>query len=185
MSATRASRRFLGNMNLAAFLLCLICLSNAGPASAQSGSSEGLRQVEHLGPVLATLEGRWKGEGELLDRPATFSMNWVKSLNGRYLRLEFGNAYTDVDPIEGVLEAHAYYLLGGTTLTGRWIDSRGMMLSIEAEIVDSTLVAHWSGEENGRTEYHVIDEDTVEVTDYVHVNGEYYPFAKARYQRVK
>ena len=79
-----------------------------------------------------------------------------------------------------MLEAHAYYLLGGTTLTGRWIDSRGVMLSIKAEIIDSTLVAHWSGEENGRTEYHVIDEITVEVTDYVQANGEYYPFARAR-----
>lgn len=102
-----------------------------------------------LGPVLSTLEGRWEGEGELLDRPAAFGMSWSRSLDGR------------------------------------WIDSRGVMLSIDAEIVDSTLVSTWSGEENGRTEYTVIDANTVEVTDYVRADGQYHPFASARYRRIR
>ncbi len=148
-------------------------------------TATGLASQSDLGPVLATLEGRWEGEGELLDRPASFEMTWTKALNGRYLRLEFGNAYTDVDPPEPVLESHAYYRLGGTTLTGRWIDSRGVMLSIEAEIVGSSLVATWRGEENGRTEYTVIDANTVEVADYVRANGQYHLFAKARYRRIE
>ena len=42
------------------------------------------RAQSDLGPVLATLEGRWEGEGELLDRPAAFGMTWDRSLNGRY-----------------------------------------------------------------------------------------------------
>ncbi len=138
-----------------------------------------------LGPVLSTLEGRWEGEGELLDRPAAFGMSWSRSLGGRYLRLEFNNAFTDADPAEPVLESHAYYRLGGTTLDGRWMDSRGVMLSIAAEIVDSTLVSTWSGEENGRTEYTVIDANTVEVTDYVRADGQYHPFASARYRRIR
>ncbi len=178
---------------LLCLLLGLLCLTASEVSSAQEASDEGLRRGEFvvpvsqsaLGPVLATLEGRWQGEGELLDRPAAFSMTWVRSLNGRYLRLEFGNAFTDVEPPVGVLEAHAYYLLGGSTLTGRWMDSRGVMLSIEAEIVGSSLVSTWSGEENGRTEYRVMDEDTVEVTDYVLADDQYYPFATARYRRIR
>ena len=135
--------------------------------------------------VLATLEGSWEGEGELLDRPATFAMTWERVLDGRFLRLEFRNAFADVNPIQPVLESHAYYLLGGAALTGQWMDSRGVILSLKAEAVGSTLVTYWNGEESGRTEYHVIGEDALEVTDYVRAEGGYYVFAQARYRRVK
>jgi len=169
-------------------LLGVLCVAATGLTTAPAGRDappSSVASQSDLDPVLATLEGRWEGEGELLDRPARVTMTWAKALDGRYLRLEFGNAYTDVDPAEGVLESHAYYLLGGAILTGRWIDSRGVMLALEAEIVDSTLVATWRGEENGRTEYTVIDANTVEVTDYVLADGQYYPFATARYRRIE
>ncbi|MCH7892165.1 MAG: hypothetical protein IH921_11745 [Gemmatimonadetes bacterium] len=138
-----------------------------------------------LDRVLATLEGSWEGEGELLGRPATFMMTWEIALNGKFLRLDFRNAFADIDPVHPVLESHAYYLLGGPTLTGQWMDSRGVILSLRAEVVGSALVTHWTGEESGRTEYRVIDEDTLEVIDYVRAEGEYRLFAKARYRRVR
>ncbi len=135
--------------------------------------------------VLATLEGSWEGEGELLGRPATFMMTWERALNGRFLRLDFRNAFADIDPVHPVLESHAYYLLGGPTLTGQWMDSRGVILSLRAEVVGPALVTYWTGKESGRTEYRVIDEDTLEVIDYVRSEGEYHLFAKARYRRVR
>ena len=139
---------------------------------------------DDLGPVLATLEGSWEGKGELLGRPATFVMTWERALNGRFLRLEFGNAFADTDPVQPVLESHAYYLLGGAILHGQWMDSRGAMLSLRAEIVGTALVTNWTGRESGRTEYQVIDDDTLEVTDYFQSDGEYRLFAQARYRRV-
>ena len=138
-----------------------------------------------LDPVLATLEGSWEGEGELLGRPATFKMTWERALNGRFLRLEFGNAFADTDPVQPVLQAHAYYLLGDSVLDGRWMDSRGAMLSLRAEVVGTALVTNWTGRESGRTEYRVIDDDTLEVTDYFQSDGEYRLFAKARYGRIR
>ena len=59
------------------------------------------------------------------------------------------------------------------------------MLSLRAEAVGPALVAYWTGEENGRTEYRVIDQDSLEVTDYVQAEDAYYPFAVARYRRIK
>lgn len=138
-----------------------------------------------LDPVLATLEGSWEGKGELLGRPATFVMTWQRALDGRFLRLEFGNAFADTDPVQPVLESHAYYLLGGAILNGQWMDSRGAMLSLRAEVVGTALVTNWTGRESGRTEYRVIDDDTLEVTDYFQSDGEYRLFAKARYGRIR
>ena len=135
--------------------------------------------------VLATLEGSWEGEGELMGRSATFVMTWERALNGRFLRLDFQNAFADTDPVQSVLESHAYYLLGDTVLTGQWMDSRGVILSLRARVVGTALVTEWTGEESGRTEYRVIDENALEVNDYVRVEGEYRPFAKARYRRVR
>ena len=140
---------------------------------------------DERGSVLATLEGSWEGEGELLGRPATFVMTWERALNGRFLRLDFRNAFADTDPVQPLLESHAYYLLADTIITGQWMDSRGVILSLRARVVGPALVTDWTGEESGRTEYRVIDEDTLEVIDYVRAEGEYRPFAKARYRRVR
>lgn len=149
------------------------------------GFSRAIAAQIDLERVLATLEGSWEGEGELLGRPATFMMTWERALNGKFLRLDFRNAFADIDPVHPVLESHAYYLLGGPTLSGQWMDSRGVILSLRAEVVGSALVTHWTGEESGRTEYRVIDEDALEVIDYVRSEGEYHLFAKARYRRVR
>ena len=134
--------------------------------------------------VLAVLEGTWEGEGDLLGRSATFAMTWQRALGGRFLRLDFSNAFADTDPPQPVLESHAYYLLGHSTLTGQWMDSRGVILSLRAEIVGSALVTNWTGEESGRTEYRLLDENSLEVIDYVRSEGEYRVFARARYRRV-
>ena len=141
--------------------------------------------AQDVDPVLGTLEGHWEGEGELFERSATFVMTWERALPGRFLRLSFRNAFADVDPVQPVLESHAYYLLGGPILTGQWMDSRGVVLSLRAEVVGPSLVTDWTGEESGRTEYRVVDEDTLEVTDYVRSEGEYRLFAHARYRRVR
>ena len=173
-SRTRSRGGRAGVARAATLIMLVTVLGAARPVVAQSD----------LDRVLATLEGSWEGEGELLDRPATFAMTWERALDGRFLRLEFRNAFADVDPIEPVLESHAYYLLGGPALTGQWMDSRGVILTLKAEVVGSTLVTYWTGEESGRTEYRVIGEDALEVTDYVQAEGGYFPFAQARYRRV-
>ncbi len=140
---------------------------------------------DDLEGVLATLEGSWEGEGELLGRSATFAMTWERALNGRFLRLDFSNAFADTDPVQPVLESQAYYLLGGPTLSGQWMDSRGVILSLRAEVVGPALVTEWTGDESGRTEYRVIDDDALEVIDSVLSGGEYHLFARARYRRVR
>lgn len=173
-SSARSRGARVGVARAAVLMAFVTALAGAQSIAAQSD----------LDRVLATLEGSWEGEGELLDRPATFAMTWERALDGRFLRLEFRNAFADVDPIQPVLESHAYYLLGGPALTGQWMDSRGVILTLKAEVVGSTLVTYWTGEESGRTEYRVIGEDALEVTDYVQAEGGYYPFAQARYRRV-
>ena len=174
---TRARSRD-GHAGAARAVLLIVFVTMLGAAPPVVAQSD-------LDRVLATLEGSWEGEGELLDRPATFAMTWERVLDGRFLRLEFRNAFTDVDPIQPVLESHAYYLLDGPALTGQWMDSRGVILALKAEVVGSTLVTYWSGEESGRTEYRVLGEDALEVIDYVQAEGGYYPFAQARYRRVR
>lgn len=133
--------------------------------------------------VLSALEGRWSGDGTLMGRSARFEMTWTRVLNGRFLRLEFRNAFADVDPVQTVLEADAYYRLGGAELTGSWMDTRGVILSLRATVGDSELVTDWTGSESGRTTYRVIDSNTVEVVDLVRSGDEWREFAVARYQR--
>lgn len=165
-----------------AVLLAATLALTAGAAPAQT----------ELPPALAGLVGEWRGTGQLMGREAAFEMSWSPVHGGRFLRLEFSNAFVDPDSgaTQTVLTATALYRPGedGATATGQWFDSRGLILPLAAELQGDTVVTRWGDDgtrEQGRTTYRVLGPDAIEVSDEVLRDGEYAPFGSARYQRVE
>jgi hypothetical protein len=144
--------------------------------------------------VLGRLAGSWDGKGELFGKAAVFRMEWSRALGGRFLRLEFSNAFApeapEADPIP-VISAMAMYRAGNPApadgrIRGTWFDSRGVELPLEATASDSTLVVRWGGDgdaEQGRTTYVWTGPGTARVTDEVLKDGNYQVFAAADYWR--
>ncbi|NKB88421.1 MAG: hypothetical protein GKS06_09385 [Acidobacteria bacterium] len=131
------------------------------------------------------LLGDWQGEGELMGRPARFTMSWSHALGDRFVRLRFSNAFVVDGAEQTVLTAEAFYRVESpTSLTGVWVDSRGLILPLRAEIVDGALVTEWgdSSTERGRTRYAATD-DQVEVTDTVFTEAGERGFGQAVYTR--
>ena len=153
------------------FLILLLSLSLSISAFAQKSFAE--RAL-----------GNWEGSGTLFGMEARFSMFWEKTLGEKFLKLTFQNRFMDNKGTVRVMDAQGYY--NTATKKGQWFDSRGQNLPLSLEIDKRTLKVIWGDEntERGKTIYVIVGKKMA-VEDYVMKNGEYSPFGKAEYVRVK
>ena len=126
--------------------------------------------------------GNWEGSGTLYNSGATFSMEWEQVLNKQFYRLNFLNSLNN-----GAfsMSAHGYYKIDGDSVTGYWLDSRGVSFPLTGVIEEQMLIIHWGTAdfEQGRTEYVLLASGEIEVKDFVLRNGEYAQFGNAIYQQ--
>lgn len=158
---------------IACFAALMLGPMATGPAVAQTQA-----------PVFAHLQGRWEGEGTLFGGQARFEMAWAPQ-HGVYV-LTFSNATVDTSgAVTPILGAVAIYRTTTATPRAVWEDTRGVQITITWVATDSTLVSSWTAPtESGRTEYAVLPDGSVEVTDHVMRNGELILFGQATYRRV-
>ncbi len=155
------------------------------------GSAPGAIAGPELPPVFDELIGHWRGEGTLMGRPAAFDMEWRSALNGRFVVLQFSNAFAADESAAAVpvLTATEYYRPSSTdpgTADGTWFDTRGVMFPLSVTVTSTALVTLWgdTSTERGRTTYRIVGPDRVDVVDEV-VRGEQYElFGQASYTRL-
>lgn len=138
------------------------------------------------GMVINSLIGSWSGTGTLMGAPAEFHMQWAWVLGEQFIRLTFENRISRSDGEDFVLSAIGIYQQKDEEkFEGTWFDSRGMVLPLDATIIDSALVTLWGSPETeqGRTVYKVVSIDRIDVEDYVLKDGEWKQFGKAIYRR--
>lgn len=120
-------------------------------------------------PMLERLEGRWSGEGTVLNQPARIDMEWTWALGGRFLRLTFRNAMGSA-PGTQIFEGHAYYRATEPgQYRGTWVDNSGAIRPITARREGDAIVAQWGTPETevGETTYRLLANDRMAVIDRV------------------
>lgn len=169
---TATPRSVLG-AHFLAILVCALALPIAGAA-----------QDAPTPQVLSQLLGNWVGEGDLLDQPARFSMEWTQDSAGFY-HLSYRPAFADPSGGETpALTARAIYRIQGEGMIGVWLDDRPQRIQLTAQITDDAVVTEWEAQfEQGRTVYRVVSADEILVTDWVRSSGELRKFGEARYRR--
>jgi len=138
-------------------------------------------------PVEARLLGDWQGSGLVSGRASSLTMTWSRDPGPRLLHLRFRNEMAGERGVE-VFEGRGYYRLAqqGADGTGTWIDSRGLILPLTTRTTSDSLTTEWGSEgtERGRTEYRFVEQDRLEVVDWVHApNGEMREFGRSRLER--
>lgn len=127
------------------------------------------------------LVGTWNGGGQHMGKASTAELTVAPALGGRYLELR----YRVISPIS--FEGRGLYLDGTQALlTGRWFDSRGMEMPLNARWDATSMIADWGGSEGekGRTHYLLKPDGSLEVIDEVQVkDGSYRAFAKQQFKR--
>jgi hypothetical protein len=137
--------------------------------------------------VLAQLAGEWQGEGEVLGTASVQRARWEPALDAAFFRFVFDNRMTAADGRASRFRAEAFYRVGSDgTISGTWLDSRGMTLPLAGSVDDSgALVILWGTEatERGRSTYRLV-EDALEITDeVVGEDGNWRVFGQTRLTR--
>ena len=136
-------------------------------------------------PVLNGFIGKWEGKGTLMAAETAFDMQWEWVLEGSYLRVEFKSERTVDDGSISVFAGHGYYLFEGDKFTGTWFDSRRISFPLKGDMGEHTLTSYWGSPEieEGVTEYTLLANGEMRVTDKVLRNGSYIQFSEALYQK--
>ena len=130
--------------------------------------------------------GSWSGKGKLMGADAEFIMAWEWILEDRFVRLTFQNKIRVSDGTNRILKAQAFYKPEQPGhFSGTWFDSRGMVLPLVAHTEHDTLTTHWGTPETeeGRTVYRLLDQNRIEVEDFVLKDDEWHRFGYAVYHR--
>lgn len=135
--------------------------------------------------LTALIDENWTGEGILMGKEATFSMNWNSVLDNKFIKLEFENKRKSLDNEDVIFRATAYYkIVGDSTVVGHWFDNRGVTFSLKGTVKEDELIILWGNEETeiGKTFYHYNDDSNkITVEDYIMNEGRYAKFGSAFY----
>lgn len=138
--------------------------------------------------VFERLSGSWKGNGVVSGMESAIEMKWESVLAGKFYRLSFKN---DMKSKNGtiVFEGTAFYKLKTAAETeGNWFDSFGFIRPIKAKIEVDKLISNWGSQEveEGKTIYHLIEADKLEVVDSVKTKeGTWREFGRSILSRTK
>ena len=137
---------------------------------------------------LSRLQGSWSGEGKAFGMPARMQIKWEWVLDNKFLWLSLKNEMQRAGGPAQVFEGQAFYRsTGADKCEAHWFDSRGVNFPIKAQIEADTLIAFWGSpdKEEGKSSYRLVDDQTLEVVDWVkQKDGTWREFGRAIVKRV-
>ncbi len=137
---------------------------------------------------LSRLQGSWQGEGKAFGMPANLQVKWEWVLGNKFLRLSLKNEMRAANGQVQVFEGQAFYrATAADKCEAHWFDSRGINFPIKAQVEADTLIAFWGSpeKEEGKSSYRLIDDQTLEVVDWVkQKDGTWREFGRAIVKRV-
>lgn len=135
--------------------------------------------------LTALIDENWTGNGLLMGEEATFTMDWQRVLDNKFIKLEFQNKRKSGTNEDIIFRATALYkIVNDTIVVGNWFDNRGMTFPLKGSLKEDELIILWGNDETeiGKTIYHYSNEsNTITVEDFIMNNGIYSKFGSATY----
>lgn len=145
-------------------------------------------QAEEAGPLalLEAFEGEWRSNDPAFGGPAQTTMRWSRTLDGKFMRLDYRIEMRPETENAALFEGVAYYRLEkGDELRAFWADNSGDLHPIRAERKDDGLHVEWGveGAKQGRTLYNLVRADEMQVTDWIRAEDGWRQFNDNRFAR--
>ena len=124
---------------------------------------------------LQQLIGSWSGEGKAFGNAATISLVCKPSLENRFTQLSYKMLIHIPSQPDQVFEGVAYYKPDSAQqYVATWFDSGGDMHPIKSSVEGTTMTSLWGipGKKYGKTVYHLKDNTSLEITDYIFRNSD-------------
>lgn len=122
-------------------------------------------------PLEKRLLGTWSAKGQAFGMPADVTMKWEPDLQGNFLLLSYRMDMRDTSGKVQTFEGKALYKASKEAgkFTANWFDSDGDAHPIEANYDGTALTANWGtpATKMGKTIYRFVDDNTIEITDFI------------------
>jgi hypothetical protein len=136
--------------------------------------------------ITALVDKNWNGDGMLMGKEATFTMDWQHVLNDQFVKLEFQNKRKSGNNEDIIFSATAFYkIVNDSTVVGNWFDNRGISFPLTGTIHENELIILWGNAETemGKTIYRCTSNNEITVEDFILRNEKYIKFGYATYNR--
>ena len=148
-----------------------------------------LLDTTNVTPLEKRLLGAWSAKGRAFGMPADVTMKWEPDLQGNFLLLSYRMDMRDTTGKVQVFEGKAFYKASKEAgkFTATWFDSGGEAHPIEAVYDGTALTANWGTPTTkmGKTIYRFVDDNTIEITDFIQAkNGEWKQFNRNTVRRM-
>lgn len=138
--------------------------------------------------IFEKMSGNWKGTGVVSGMTSEIEMKWESVLAEKFYRLSFKNNMKGKNS-NVIFEGIAFYKSKSRNETeGSWFDSFGLIRPIKAMVESDKLSAEWGNKETeeGKTVYHLVGTDKLEVVDSVKSkDGTWREFGRSTLIRIK
>jgi hypothetical protein len=102
---------------------------------------------------LTGLVGTWEGPGRVAGRDILMRQHWSRSLQNAFIELSMTHL-ASADSTTVVFSGRGFYRPHGDSISGTWLDARGVISELRGTCRDGTLRVEWTGsQESGDTEY--------------------------------
>ncbi len=130
------------------------------------------------------LTGAWAASENSFGPDVKSEMIWSKTLNGKFYKIDYRiimGAASD-ETFTGI--GH-YQATESNTTVGYWADNSGDLHPLSVTIGNDAIVSIWgvAGMKQGRTEYRLLDEGRVQVTDWLLTMDGWRQFNQASFTR--
>lgn len=143
------------------------------PAAAQTEQS-----------IFERFEGVWTATGNSFGQQAQSKMVWSQTLNGKFYRIDYSILF-DVSGKNAFTGIGHYKLSAEPKIAGYWVDNSGDLHPLSATTDTEQLLTVWgkAGSKMGRTEYRLLPDGSLQVTDWQLTTKGWKQFNKAVFQK--
>lgn len=133
-------------------------------------------------------QGEWQSEGDAFGMPAQSTMNWTRTLDDRFIHLDYKILLTLSDGKKSSFLGNGYYRPdSGNRYDGFWADNTGDLHPLKLECGEKEVMVHWGsdGEKQGRTQYKLNPSGTMTIIDWVLADESWRQFNKNDFIKVE
>jgi hypothetical protein len=120
-------------------------------------------------PLYNALEGDWRSDGNAFGQPAVSQMRWASVMENCYWQLDYVIETNPGTERASIFMGRGVHQSEDGNVFGQWIDNRGDMHDLDGSITDTELLVYWGEPTDtlGRSRYRVLDDGTIQVTDWI------------------
>ncbi|QTD55273.1 hypothetical protein [Parasphingorhabdus cellanae] len=134
--------------------------------------------------LLEKFEGTWLATGNSFYEKAQSKMIWSKTLGDRFYRIDYSFS-TRGNPEEGFSGIGHYRVADKPDVTGYWADNSGDLHPLNGKVRADRLRTIWgeAGSKQGLTEYLLLPDGALQVTDWLLTDDGWREFNKTTFQK--